>query len=1198
MTSRRRALLVGTQNYVDLSPLPSTRVDLDELSKVLSHPEVGGFEVEVRMDRTANEMQADIASFLGSARADELILVYITGHGLRYLESGEFYFAAVDTRLGDPAASGMSAGFFNEELEGCQAAQKVAILDCCYSASTAVGFRSSVAKSAAPAHPVEGAASPIKSRGVYVLASSGAGETSAAGAVSETGIEPSVFTAALVHGLRTGQADRDGDGYIGVSELFIHASEHIQKRESVQTPHQSAIGVTAELLIARNCENRPLSLMLVPPGQPTFSPRLSGVEQQRTRLLNYYQYCITADNEPHSWLKPGEEGRRFVVLRGRERLISGDLDADGFMPIPDEAKSLVDSSDPDEVGLWCGYPMVALRDKRNAMKLAPLVMRRLEVVERYGQKLLETYGPVQPHPDLVADLLSEDDKDALLATFTQEWPPGGHHQMVQALRHLLTQELEIADVEKLNPVELSEKLDLRSANTGARNAAVIFQARREDSSTKALLKDLTWIANRPHTIRGTALEALLDNDRHVLRAGYNLVTPMLANAGQLAIIDAAMTRRLTVGTGPPGTGKTQLVVNLSATAIGSDQSVLIASTNNEAVDEVWRRAEKLAPGAIVRTGSVDNGKPKEKASLAQLQRLRVEHHVQTSLARLRAAQHENEKVQDELAALAQTEARLLQLGERRAELADRLGLALRSLTETFAREMQSQVQRLAGVWLFPATRRRRWLRLAGLDLPPSQQVFDELTEFASCEKQWRAALRACGDIRDEDLVNAMENSDERVRESSERYLRAVVAENVNRHRRKISELIQATANGLDRTERGETSGAIRGWAVTSLSAGCFPNSPKLFDLVVIDEASQCSIPSIVPLLYRAKRALIIGDPMQLAHISRISPAIEMRARRNHNIDSVWLERNRLSYSRHSAYRAAERSVGEPLLLAEHFRCHPDIIGFSNERFYGGRLRVLTDVAVRTRAENLQALRWFDAKGDLLKTSDGWINRAEVKLVNRLVKTLLERLPSEARVGVVTPLRAHKEALQRACASLDQERVRVGTVHTFQGGECEAIVFSLVAAEGMASATIGWLEGRVNLWNVAITRAKTHLLVVGDRDFWRRRPGVGQELVNTADNGAAPLGEIAPLQQLLFEKVSGHLPVELSVARNGYVADAVVDNAGVEIPILLDIGHSPAEAGAEHLRLQLNRTRLFGDSAMRLPAWRLFDDDENLIHWLG
>src|SRR5207302_1550013 len=62
------------------------------------------------------------------------------------------------------------------------------------------------------------------------------------------------------------------------------------------------------------------------------------------------------------------------------------------------------------------------------------------------------------------------------------------------------------------------------------------------------------------------------------------------------------------------------------------------------------------------------------------------------------------------------------------------------------------------------------------------------------------------------------------------------------------------------------------WAVTSLSArGRLPFEPGFFDLVVIDEASQCDIASALPLLLRARRAVIIGDPLQLKHVSTVAP---------------------------------------------------------------------------------------------------------------------------------------------------------------------------------------------------------------------------------------------------------------------------------------------------------------------------------------
>ena len=77
------------------------------------------------------------------------------------------------------------------------------------------------------------------------------------------------------------------------------------------------------------------------------------------------------------------------------------------------------------------------------------------------------------------------------------------------------------------------------------------------------------------------------------------------------------------------------------------------------------------------------------------------------------------------------------------------------------------------------------------------------------------------------------------------------------------------------------------WAVTSLSArGRLPFEPGVFDLVVIDEASQCDIASALPLLYRARRAVIIGDPLQLKHVSTVVPQQDRLMQAAHGLVSA------------------------------------------------------------------------------------------------------------------------------------------------------------------------------------------------------------------------------------------------------------------------------------------------------------------------
>ncbi|MFI6541586.1 DEAD/DEAH box helicase, partial [Nonomuraea sp. NPDC050547] len=272
--------------------------------------------------------------------------------------------------------------------------------------------------------------------------------------------------------------------------------------------------------------------------------------------------------------------------------------------------------------------------------------------------------------------------------------------------------------------------------------------------------------------------------------------------------------------------------------------------------------------------------------------------------------------------------------------------------------------------------------------------------------------------------------------------------------------------------------------------------------MIIDEASQCAIPHVLPLFFQARRALVIGDVMQLPHIAKIGPEQEDLIRRKAGLRSDWLEKHRLAYRRHSAFHAAECSAGGTLLLDEHFRCHPDIAALSNELFYDSQLTVLTDTRSRQSLPR-PPIFWSHVAGRSARTRSGnsCVNGDEITQVKRFVQNLLEHLPADATIGVVTPFKGQAEELRRQLSRYDRERLRVGTVHTFQGGERDVMVFSLVAGKGMHPGAISWIDRQLNLWNVAITRARTHLIVVGDTELWGKRGSVAATLLEAAADAA-------------------------------------------------------------------------------------------------
>ncbi|MEQ4725823.1 AAA domain-containing protein [Nonomuraea sp. B19D2] len=1231
---RRRALLIGNEQYDDARflRLPAARADVWQLRQVLEHRNIGAFSsVTPLIDLTADDMRQAISEFLEQCAQDELVVVYVSGHGTRLVQAGgEFFFIATDTDFDRISETGVSAGFVNEQLEQCWAPQKVVMIDACRSGGFTVGLRTSdhqaprsVAKS--------GEEALLTSRGVYVLSSSRASEDSYADTVGTAEAKPSAFTAEVIEALRTGKVGKDGSGEVSVEELFQYVNRRMRALGHRQVPVKSAHGVDDRIIIA-SCplgsapRLAPLSRRPVDqPADPVQSQAHKAAPSQPTwnDLLGYYKECILSDDTETPLMSVGDHNKSYVCLSGSERFLTGDVDEDGCAALPTEAASLIDLATEQNAELWAGYPAVVLNGPRGARpwhhpKFAPLLIRRLEIVHLDGQVRLKPYGPVQPHPRLTREWLGEEEAAHLADTYQPTWHRGQHDRMAVEVRNLLSQEFELPCVQEPRPDQLDDYIDVRTPAHGARNTAVLFVAPRDTRATKKLIGDLDAISQKTASIRDTALAALSPDPVERVQAlsptdptPSRLVTPLPCNEAQYEILHSAMTRRFTVATGPPGTGKSQLVVNVVATAVVNGQSVLVASNNNEAVDEVWRRCEELVPGSMVRTGSA-SAKTMDytQAETTALHTLRAMPPaactVATATMETEVARDRLSRVWQDLARVAVTERELRQAGEAREEHSRLLGMPTAELLSHLIMnldQVSNKAKRLARARILGTWRRTRLLRQLGLNRynGDTAQGCIALANFAAAEANWRRNYRQAADVRDDELSATLDAAEKAVQTASRVLLASTVQTNARSGRQRILALLDTRDSGRnDWPAAKEILPAVPAWSVTSLSVRRrFPPNPGLFDLVIIDEASQCAIPHVLPLFFRARRALVIGDVMQLPHIAKITSEQEAIIRHKAGLRPDWLEKHRLAYRRHSAFHAAECSAGGSLLLDEHFRCHPNIASLSNKLFYDSQLTVLTDTRSRQSLPHPPVF-WSHIAGRPARNryGDSWINNDEIVQVDRFVQQLLARLPADATIGVVTPFRGQAEELHRRLSRYGHERLRVGTVHTFQGGERDVMVFSLVAGEGMHPGAISWVDRQLNLWNVAITRARTHLIVVGDRGLWGKRGSVATTLLEAAD-AAIPHSREEDSDKLLkrlYQELSKRprTNVTLGESINGHPADAILRNSeGAPTAVLLDPGPDDDSDAARHIRLMLHRRNLMDGAdregtAIRYPAWKLYD----------
>jgi outer membrane protein assembly factor BamB len=245
---RRLALLIAAADYQDpgLRELRSPGRDASELAVILGDRRIGGFDVQTLVNARCHEVLEGIEEFCSGRQPDDQLLVYLSCHGL--LDgNGRLYYAATDTRPERLAATAVFSAWLNERLDECRARSQILMLDCCHSgafARGAKGDRDAVLDLKQRFQPA--------GRGRVVLTASRATEYSFEGDQVSGGGLPSVFTRAVVDGLTSGEADRDRDGLITVSDLYQHVYEAVRAAEPRQTPELWTYGAEGDLLVARS----------------------------------------------------------------------------------------------------------------------------------------------------------------------------------------------------------------------------------------------------------------------------------------------------------------------------------------------------------------------------------------------------------------------------------------------------------------------------------------------------------------------------------------------------------------------------------------------------------------------------------------------------------------------------------------------------------------------------------------------------------------------------------------------------------------------------------------------------------------------------------------------------------------------------------------------------------------------------------
>lgn len=652
-------------------------------------------------------------------------------------------------------------------------------------------------------------------------------------------------------------------------------------------------------------------------------------------------------------------------------------------------------------------------------------------------------------------------------------------------------------------------------------SAIILTKR--PSVTAGVLHELMQIAEKPSGVyRETTLSVI--NDEYTQSGEKNLlskdsgefypITPLALSDSQEKVIKNLETNKFIAVQGPPGTGKSQTIVNLVAHLIANGKTVLVASRMDKAVDVVADRLNELgAPYLALRAGRMNY----QKQLSLQLQDLLagkidldedVEDYIFADVKDMK--QH--------LDCLRETEAKcekILKLErawhDLRAEIQQQavnvgeLVYIKRSLKKSEIDNINDVIKALSnnmeksGIFASFANmsglrQLKKILEIKDFEVEPEN--LDRLkVELDFITLKWK--LRKIeSDIQKTGNLHVMMEQIRQMKRKQKTLatnilkstrreaIKALLRDEKKRRRIKVHamSLVERRKNLQSRILEEEDFKplleAFPCWCVTTYAVSdSLPLKPGMFDVAVIDEASQCDIASCFPIMYRAKKTIVVGDDKQLPHLSFLEKAKEQSFLSQYGIPDKYQLMWR--FRTNSMFDLADYYSMNSVMLDEHFRSLPPIINFSNHEFYGDRIRVMKKDSPEDKV--LELVQVPDGKVDM----DATRNLPEIEA---LVKTLHEIIIDDERknpekpvtIGIISPFRAQVEQLKISVPKvlsdymIKKHQIEIGTAHTFQGDERDIILMSWAFANNSYPQSITFLQ-KPNLFNVAITRAKNRCI---------------------------------------------------------------------------------------------------------------------------
>lgn len=591
---------------------------------------------------------------------------------------------------------------------------------------------------------------------------------------------------------------------------------------------------------------------------------------------------------------------------------------------------------------------------------------------------------------------------------------------------------------------------------------------------KAKFEKLNFISD------DTVLAKYLNSSSSSIRREKDcIIFPFGCNASQIAAVRNALVNQISVIEGPPGTGKTQTILNIIANIVMRGYTVAIVSNNNSATDNVFEKLQKYHYDYI----AAQLGSDENKKVFIQNKQQKYPDFTSDKMGDFSKNELSSyiKNCENKLTTLFETQNKIAELKHTLSALRlekeyfDEYFNTTHSEKSIFRRKDKLSLDKILTIWNELQTYIESeksisfWYKIKSILLYgianfdvynyPTEEIIEQLKKIfyeikiSEMENVIQQLEKYLSENNISNLISQLTNK-------SNQLLKAYLADKYSTRSER------PTFDADDLWKR--SSAFLKEYPVILSTTFSATSSLKniIYDYVIVDEASQVDLTTGVLAMSCAKNMVIVGDLKQLPNVvpEDVRKTIAQLSIGNNIALNYRYEENSLLSSMCKTYENISRT-----LLREHYRCHPKIIGFCNQKFYNNQLVIMT----QDNGESDVLKAYITVEGNHAR---GHFNQRQI---DEITNNILPELNS-SDVGIIAPYKDQTFALAEEITG----QIDISTVHKFQGREKDDIIISTVDHE------ITEFTDNPNMLNVAVSRAKKRMRIVVSDSEKNGRTNIG------------------------------------------------------------------------------------------------------------